>query len=88
MQVTAVKTFLFDPGSAKHWLFVKIETDSGHYGWGECYTQLDRDQAIEAHVQQLGRYLVGRSPFDIKHFTFTAYTDFAGKRGRWNFTRR
>ena len=22
MQVTDVKTFLFDPGSAKHWLFV------------------------------------------------------------------
>jgi galactonate dehydratase len=85
MKVTAVKTFLFDPGSAKHWLFVKVETDTGLYGWGECYTQLDRDRAIEAHVQQLGRYLVGRNPFDIKHFTYMAYTDFATRRGAMDF---
>ena len=41
----------------------------------------DRDGAIETHVHQLGRYLIGRSPFDIKHFTYGAYTDFAAKRG-------
>jgi galactonate dehydratase len=29
----------------------------------------------------LRRYLIGRSPFDIKHFTFMAYTDFATRRG-------
>ena len=81
MKVTGVKTFLVDPGSHKHWLFVKVETDDGLHGWGECYTQLDRDRSIELYVQQLGRYLAGRSPFDIKHFTYTAYTDFGGKRG-------
>lgn len=81
MQITAVKTYLFDPGTAKHWLFVKVETDTGIYGWGEAYTQLDRDRAVEAQIQQLGRYLIGRSPFAIKHFTYMAYTDFAGKRG-------
>jgi galactonate dehydratase len=81
MKVTAIKTFLVDSSSSKNWLFVKVETDEGLYGWGEAYTQLDRDQAIEIYIQQLGRYLVGRSPFDIKHFTYMAYTDFAGKRG-------
>lgn len=81
MKITAIKTFLISPGTSKNWLFVKIETDAGLYGWGEAYTQLDRDRAIEIHIQQLGRYLVGRSPFDIKHFTFIAYNDFAGKRG-------
>ena len=81
MKVESVKTFLVDPGSHKHWLFVKVETDDGHHGWGECYTQLDRDRAIELYVHQLGRYLAGRSPFDIKHFTYSAYTDFGGKRG-------
>jgi galactonate dehydratase len=79
--VKTVKTFLVDPGSHKHWLFVKVETGNGLHGWGECYTQSDRDRSIAAHVQQLGRYLVGRSPFDIKHFTYAAYTDFAAKRG-------
>lgn len=81
MKITTIKTFLIDPGSHKNWLFVKVETDAGLYGWGECYTQLDRDRLIETHVQQLGRYLAGRSPFDIKHFTFMAYNDFATKRG-------
>jgi len=81
MKVAAVKTFLVDPGSHKRWLFVKVETDTGLHGWGECYTQSDRDRAIEAHVRELGRYLVGRSPFEIKHFTYVAYTDFGAKRG-------
>jgi len=81
MKITHIKTFLVNPGSSKNWLFVKIETDEGIYGWGECYTQSDRDKSIEIHVQQLARYLQGRSPFDIKHFTFMAYNDYGGKRG-------
>jgi galactonate dehydratase len=81
MKVKAVRTFLVDSGSHKHWLFVKVEAHDGLYGWGECYTQLDRDRSVEVHVQQLGRYLVDRSPFDIKHFTYMAYNDFAAKRG-------
>ena len=81
MKVTAVKTFLVHPGLSKNWLFVKVETDEGLHGWGEAYTQNDRDRAIELYVQELGRYLVGRNPFNIKHFTFMAYTDFANKRG-------
>jgi galactonate dehydratase len=81
MKINAVRTFLVDPGAHKQWLFVKVEADGGLHGWGECYTQADRDRAIEVHVRELGRYLVGRSPFDVKRFTYTAYTDFAGKRG-------
>jgi galactonate dehydratase len=85
MQVTQVKPVLVDPGSGKNWLFVKVETDTAINGWGECYTQADRDRSIAAHVQQLGRYLVGRNPFHIKHFTHMAYHDFAGKRGAMDF---
>ncbi|HIO77547.1 TPA: mandelate racemase/muconate lactonizing enzyme family protein [Candidatus Poribacteria bacterium] len=81
MKVTNIRTFLVCPGTSKNWLFVKVETDEGIHGWGECYTQADRDQAIEIHVHQLGRYLAGRSPFNIKHFIFMAYHDFAGRRG-------
>lgn len=81
MEVADVRTFLVQPGEEKNWLFVKVETDEGIHGWGECYTQADRDRAIEIQVQELKRYLIGRSPFNIKHFTFMAYHDFAGKRG-------
>ena len=85
MYVTAVQPFLVDPGAGKNWLFVKVDTDAGISGWGECYTQSDRDQSIVAHVQQLGRYLLGRDPMNIKHFTHVAYHDFAGKRGAMDF---
>lgn len=81
MQVTAVTPFIVDPGRGKNWVFVKVDTDTGITGWGECYTQADRDQSIVVHVQQLARYLVERDPFHIKHFTHMAYHDFAGKRG-------
>ena len=85
MYVTAVQPFLVDPGVGKNWLFVKVDTDAGISGWGECYTQSDRDQSIVAHVRQLGRYLLGRDPVNIKHFTHMAYHDFAGKRGAMDF---
>ena len=85
MKVTGVKTFLVHPGSGKHWLFVKVETDAGIYGWGECYTQADRDQVIALQAEQIGRYLIGRDPFAIKHFTTTMYLDWAGKRGSMEF---
>ena len=81
MKVTDVRTFLVHPSEEKNWLFVKVETDEGIHGWGECYTQADRDRTIEIHVQELARYLIGRNPFNIKHFTFMAYHDFASKRG-------
>ncbi|CAI8037378.1 LRR receptor-like serine/threonine-protein kinase RCH1 [Geodia barretti] len=63
----------------------RVETDDGTYGWGEAYTQTDRDTAITAHVERLGHYLIGRSPFNIKHFSQVAYDDFAAKRGAMDF---
>jgi galactonate dehydratase len=85
VKIQNVETFLVDSKSSKSWLFAKVTTDNGIHGWGEAYTQLDRDRAIEIHIQELARYLVGRSPFDIKQFTYSAYTDFAGKRGSMDF---
>src|SRR5204862_195935 len=43
MKITAVTPFLVDPGYGKNWLFVKVETADGLHGWGECYTQADRE---------------------------------------------
>jgi galactonate dehydratase len=85
MKVIDVKSFLVYPGGGKNWLLVKVETDEGVSGWGEAYTQADRDKAIEVHVHQMKRYLVGRDPFAIKHFTHVMYTDYAGKRGAMEF---
>jgi galactonate dehydratase len=71
---------LVDSGGAKTWLFVKLETDDGLVGWGEAYTQADRDMAMLAHINEMGRYLVGRSAFAIKHFTSVMHLDYAMRR--------
>jgi galactonate dehydratase len=81
LQVTDVTTFLTHPGRGKNLCFVKVSTDTGIHGWGECYTQADRDHQVAAHVGQLTRYLVERDPRHIKHFLQIAYDDFAGRRG-------
>jgi len=85
VRISDVKTYLVHPGQGKNWLLVKVETDEGLFGWGECYTQADRDRAIEAHVGALKRYLVGRSPFDIKHTVGVMYHDWAGRRGAMDY---
>ena len=35
MKITDIKTFIVDAGW-RPWMFVKVETDEGIYGWGEC----------------------------------------------------
>lgn len=87
MKIKSIKTFLVNPDvqKTKKLLFVKIETDEDIYGWGECYTVTEREFAIEMIVKNISTYLIGRSPFHIKHFTYIMYNDFAYKRGSMEF---
>lgn len=95
MKITAIKNFLVHPYNpqntpqsgligVKNWLLVKVETDEGITGWGEAYTMADRDRNIAQHISELTRYLVGKDPFHIKHFTQMVYNDFAGRRGAFD----
>ena len=81
MKITAVRHYTLHPGWRKNLIFVKVETDAGLHGWGEAYSQYDRDRAVVAQLEGLARYAVGRSPFDIKHFTQMAFDDYAARRG-------
>jgi galactonate dehydratase len=81
MKVNTVKVYLTCPGEVKNFVYVKVETDEGISGWGEAYTQLEGERATLDVIERLGRYLVGRDPFGIKHFTQVAYDDFAWRRG-------
>ena len=81
MKITSVKSYSVHPGWRKNLIFVKVATDAGIHGWGEAYSQYDRDPAVIAHLDALGRYAAGRSPFDIKHFTQVAFDDYAQRRG-------
>jgi galactonate dehydratase len=85
MHVSQVTPFLVDSGGNKSWLFVKVQTDDGLVGWGEAYTQADRDRAMLAHIEEMGRHLVGRSPFAIKHFSSVMHLDYALRRPAMDF---
>ena len=81
MKIIDIRHHLIHPGAGKNLCFVRIDTDEGIHGWGECYTQADRDVQITAHIDMLKRYLVGRDPTNIKHFMQVVYDDFAGRSG-------
>ncbi len=85
MRITDVKTFFVDPGTNKNWLFVRVETDEGISGWGESYTIWDRDKSIDAYINHIKRYLIDRSPFNIKHFIQVMYDDYAARRGTMDY---
>ena len=69
MKVSKVTCHSVFSGWRKNWVFVKLETDEGITGWGEAYSQYNRDTSVSAQVQELSRYVVGRDPFQIRHFT-------------------
>ena len=73
MKVTAIKTFICHCYRT-NWVFVKVMTDSGLYGVGECTLEM-RELTVEAAAKELERYLVGRDPHDIEAFCHDAYRD-------------
>lgn len=85
MKVSKIECLPVYSGWRKNFVFVRVETDSGLVGWGEAYSQYDRDGAVGAQVQELGRYLMGRDPFQIRHFLQIAFDDYAQRRGSLEF---
>ena len=76
-----MNVFRFIPAGVRTFVFVRVETDAGIIGWGEAYSQYDRDRAVAAQVEELGRYLIGRDPFQIRHILQIAFDDYAQRRG-------
>ena len=48
LKITAVKPYTIHPGWRKNLILIKVETDEGIHGWGEAYSQYDRDTAVMA----------------------------------------
>ena len=85
MKVTGLRHHIVHPDSGKNLCFVRIDTDEGVHGWGECYTQGDRDVQITAHLDALARYVIGRDPTRVRQLTQGAYDDFAARRGGMDY---
>jgi galactonate dehydratase len=65
MKITEIKTFLVAT-ERQNWLFVKVLTDDGVYGWGEASVE-GQTKAVEQCIQTLAlRSVVGEDPRNIE----------------------
>lgn len=68
MKITSLELFKVAP----RWLFLKTMTDEGICGWGEPVIE-GRADTVEAAVNELAPYLIGRDPFQIEDIVQTLY---------------
>jgi len=59
MKITDIKTFIVDAGW-RPWMFVKVQTDEGIVGWGECSDA--SPHGIEGTIRDLKPFLIGKDP--------------------------
>ena len=60
MKITKLETFVVD-GGWRAWMYVKVETDEGITGWGEC-SDTRVPNAVTGAVRDLTTVLVGQDP--------------------------
>lgn len=61
MKITNIEAFLCD-GGWWPWIFVKVETDAGIVGWGECSDNRANPLGILGCVEDLKALLIGADP--------------------------
>ncbi len=65
MRVTHLQTFAMW-GEPRNWVFVKLLTDDGVFGWGEG-TLEGKEDTVRTAIHELGQYLVGKDPTAVEH---------------------
>lgn len=68
MKITQIELFNVPP----RWLFLKITTDDGYYGWGEPIVE-GHAATVKAAVEDMSDYLLGRDPLQIEDIWQTLY---------------
>ncbi len=77
MRISDITVWKVD-ASWRNWVFLRVETDSGIVGFGECTVE-GREHAVEGAVKDMARRLVGRDPRRIR-----AISDLLTRRGYWD----
>ena len=60
MKITNIETFIVDAGW-RPWMFVKVDTDEGITGWGEC-SDGRSPHGIEGTIRDMKPLLIGKDP--------------------------
>jgi len=68
MEITGFETFSVQP----RWVFLKVETDAGHVGWGEPNLE-GKAEAVLGAISELEAYFVGKDPRRIEHHWQAVY---------------
>jgi galactonate dehydratase len=79
MKITKIETFRYWIDWC-NWLFVKVSTDDGLYGWGEGTTP-GAIEAIETAIHQLGRVLIGQDPAGVERHWQAMYRAWRWRNG-------
>lgn len=84
MKITKVTPYPFYAGP-KNLMLCRVDTDEGVYGWGEAYVVQGKEKAVQIYIEAMAPYMIGRSPFEIKHSATAMFDDFAIRRSSCDF---
>ncbi|MDP5350363.1 MAG: mandelate racemase/muconate lactonizing enzyme family protein, partial [Paracoccaceae bacterium] len=64
------------PGwGGRYWIFVKVTTDTGITGWGECYASTVGPDAMRAVIKDVfARHMQGENPENIEKMFRRVYS--------------
>lgn len=68
MKIAKIELFNIPP----RWLFLKITTDDGYFGWGEPIVE-GHAATVKAAVEDMSDFLLGRDPLQIEDIWQTLY---------------
>jgi len=71
MKITSIDVYKVKP----RWIFLKIGTDEGIYGWGELISGT-KTETVVAGVKEIGETLIGKDPMQIEDIWQTLYRSF------------
>jgi galactonate dehydratase len=71
VRITAIRTLVVN-ARMRNWVFVKVETDEGLYGWGEASLEW-KTRGVVGCVEDLAPLIVGLDPRRIEHLYQVMY---------------
>ncbi|MXN17930.1 mandelate racemase/muconate lactonizing enzyme family protein [Pseudooceanicola sp. GBMRC 2024] len=80
MKISAIEPVLFNAHPGRNLLLVRVETDAGIEGWGECYVIPRQEGLVTAYITRIAAILSGRSPFHSRHHWQILSDDFGIRR--------
>ena len=84
MKISKITAHPFFAGP-KNLMLCRVDTDEGVYGWGEAYVVQGKEKAVQIYIEAMAPYMIGRSPFEIKHSATAMFDDFAIRRSSCDF---